>query len=210
MGMKLATLTSLLKMDILASFKCLTDKEDYVKQINGVGNRREMLIEFSHAGGSAVTLSHLITSCTCTGKKFELDTYEDEAKYQKVEEGVRDSITETSQHHRQKMEETLIMLESAVNKSQVNEVVEARVLDEIARTWDPLIFGSSPSLSIPFLPPARSRRRAKTSVTGVMSQFATKTPLQGVYQVFVCSAINAELAAMEEQIKELLSETERL
>ncbi|EFX70763.1 hypothetical protein DAPPUDRAFT_112341 [Daphnia pulex] len=105
----------------------------------------------------------------------ELDTYEDEAKYQKVEEGVRDSITETSQHHRQKMEETLIMLESAVNKSEVNEVVEAHVLDEIARTWDPLIFGNSPSLSIPFLPPARSRRRAKTSVTGVMSQFATKT-----------------------------------
>jgi hypothetical protein len=35
-GMKLATLTSLLKFhDILASFKCLTDKEDHIKRING-------------------------------------------------------------------------------------------------------------------------------------------------------------------------------
>ncbi|EFX76657.1 hypothetical protein DAPPUDRAFT_322199 [Daphnia pulex] len=134
----------------------------------------------------------------------EVDAYENEAKHCQVEEGVRAFINDTFHHPREKMEATLTMVKSVLNRSELNEVVdetrrrreetnevvEESTLEVADRILGPLIYGTSPSVNIPFLPPTSSRRRAIGSGGGVFPDLAFQHKLEGDYQVFVSSAVN--------------------
>jgi hypothetical protein len=125
-------------------------------------------------------------------------------KHYQIEDRVRDFINETFHHHREKMEATLTMVKSALTRSELNEVVEETrrrreetnevveesILEVADRIFDPLMYGTGPSVNIPFLPPTSSRRRAIGSGGGVFTDFAFQRELEGDYQLFVSSAVN--------------------
>lgn len=102
------------------------------------------------------------------------------------------------------MEVTLTMVKSALNRSELNEVVEETrrrreetnevveesTLEVADRIFNPLMYDTGPSVNIPFLSPTSSRRRAIGSGGGVFTDLAIQRELEGDYQVFVSSAVN--------------------
>jgi hypothetical protein len=102
------------------------------------------------------------------------------------------------------MEATLTMVKSVLNRSELNEVVdetkrrreetnevvEKSTLEVADSIFGPLIYGTIPSVNIPFLTPTSSRRRAIGSGGGVFPDLAFQHKLEGDYQMFVSSAVN--------------------
>ncbi|EFX78526.1 hypothetical protein DAPPUDRAFT_320436 [Daphnia pulex] len=94
------------------------------------------------------------------------------------------------------------MVKSALTRSELNEVVEVtrreetnevveESIQEVAdRMFNPLIYGTGPSVKITILPPTSSQRRAIGSGGGVFTDLAFQSKLEGDYQVFVSSAVN--------------------
>jgi hypothetical protein len=112
------------------------------------------------------------------------------------------------------------MVKSALTRSELNEVVEEtrreetnevveESIQEVAdRMFNPLIYGTGPSVNITILPPTSSRRRAIGSDGGVFTDLAFQSKLEGNYQVFVSSAVNPaaftiQLVSEESQLKRI-------
>jgi hypothetical protein len=118
------------------------------------------------------------------------------------------------------MVSTLTIAKSALTRSELNEVVEEtrreetnevveESIQEVAdRMFNPLIYGTGPSVNTPFLPPSSSRLRVIGSGGGVFTDFAFQSELEGEYQVLVSSAVNPaaftiQLVSEESQLKRI-------
>lgn len=123
------------------------------------------------------------------------------AKNYPMEDVVRDFTREFFQRHREKMAAKLSMVKSALTRCELNEVseetrreeknaVEESIEEVAARVFNPLMYGTSSSVSIPFLPGTSSRRKAIGSGGGVLPAFEFQKELSGEHEVFLSCAIN--------------------
>jgi hypothetical protein len=120
------------------------------------------------------------------------------------------------------MAATLTMVKSALTRSEFNEVgeetrreetnaVEESIEEAADRMFNPLIYGTSPSVNIPFIPGTSSRRKATGSGGGVFPAFEFQKELSGEHQVFLSSAINPveftlQLVSKEGQLERMQDE----
>lgn len=114
------------------------------------------------------------------------------------------------------------MVKSALTRSEFNEVgektrreetnaVEESIEEAADRMLNPLIYGTSPSVNIPFIPGTSSRRKATGSGDGVFPAFEFQKELSGEHQVFLSSAINPvefnlQLVSKESQLERMQDE----
>jgi hypothetical protein len=136
-----------------------------------------------------------------------------------MENVVRVFIRETIQRRREKMAEKLSMVKSALTRCELNEVGEEtrrgetnaveESIEEVAdRVFNPLIYGTSPSVNIPFIPGTSSRRKATGSGGGVLPAFEFQKELSGEHEVFLSCAINP--AKFTLQLVSKVSQLERM
>lgn len=122
-------------------------------------------------------------------------------KNYEMENVVRDVTSKFFHGHREKLAAKLSMVKSALTRCERNKVGEATRREEknavkesneeeAARVFDQLIYGTSPSVRIPFLPGTSQRRRAIGPGGGVLPEFEVQKTLSGQHRVYLTCITN--------------------